>query len=325
MLARAPELSVVAVVDAITFWLDEHGRLLIGEEQPVAVPLPQPAPRPVDVDAEAGDDAAQIGTLPGTGPGSDRALADAQRRVRDEERLGDVVHDTQTMTARAGTGHGIGREGLGREWFGPGGVVACSRVEHPQQVGERGDGADRRAGGGRPAALLKGDRGRQSGDLLDMRCTDLLQQPARIRRHRLEVAALRLRVQGAEGQRRLARAGDSGERDQGVPGDVDVDVAEVVLVGAADAHEVVGRVDGHTSLVPGRGMRTPRSALRRRLTPPIHVAALEGRDPLTRRKPSRVDRRQNNGGPGPAGRPIRRRQALVARCRLSLVSGSATS
>ena len=265
MLARAPELPVVAVVDAIALGLDQHRRLLVGEEQPVAVLLPQPAPRLVDVDAETGDDAAQVGTLPGTGPGGDRALADAQRRVRDEQLLGDVVHDPQTVAARAGAGHGVGRERLGREVVGPGGVVARSRVEHPQQVGQRGDGADRRAGRGRAATLLQGHRRRQPGDLLDVRSTDLLQQPARVRRHRLEVATLRLGVQRAEGQRRLPRAGDPGERHHGVPGDVDVDVAQVVLAGAADAHEVVGRVGGHARLVPIGTVRTrPQQSRRRR-------------------------------------------------------------
>ena len=78
----------------------------------------QPAPRPVDVDAEAGDDAAQVGALPGTRPGGDRALADAQRRVRDEQLLGDVVHDAQAVAARAGAGRGVGRERLGREVVG---------------------------------------------------------------------------------------------------------------------------------------------------------------------------------------------------------------
>src|SRR5690606_39708986 len=39
---------------------------------------------------------------------------------------------------------------------------------------------------------------------------------------------------GAVHQRALARAGDAGDDDQDAEGDVDVDVAQVVLVGAAD-------------------------------------------------------------------------------------------
>jgi hypothetical protein len=200
VLAGAPERAVVAVVDAVALGLDEDRRLLVGEEQPVAVLLPQPAPRPVDVDAEPGDDAAQVGPLPGSGPRGDRALADAQRRVGDEQLLGDVVHDPQPVAAGAGAGGGVRRERLGREVVGAGGVVAGSRVEHPHQVGERGDGADRGARRRGPAALLQCDRRRQPGDLLHVRGTDLLQQPAGVGRHRLEVATLRLGVQRAEGQ-----------------------------------------------------------------------------------------------------------------------------
>ena len=54
---------------------------------------------------------------------------------------------------------------------------------------------------------------------------------------RLEVAPLRLGVERAERERRLARAGDAGEHDQRVARDVDVDVLEVVLARAAHADE----------------------------------------------------------------------------------------
>ncbi len=80
----APELAVVAVVDAVALRLDQHRGLLVGVEQPVPVLLPQPAPRLVDVDAEPGDDAAQVGALPRARPRGDRAVADAERGVGDE-------------------------------------------------------------------------------------------------------------------------------------------------------------------------------------------------------------------------------------------------
>ena len=65
-------------VDATWFRFDEHRRLLVGEQQPVAVPLAESAPRLVDVDAEPHHDAAQVGALPRARPGGDRAVADAQ-------------------------------------------------------------------------------------------------------------------------------------------------------------------------------------------------------------------------------------------------------
>ena len=67
----------------------------------------------------------------------------------------------------------------------------------------------------------------------------LVEQPARVRRDRLEVAPLRLGVDRAERERRLARPGDAGEDDQRVARDVDVDVPQVVLPRAAHADERV--------------------------------------------------------------------------------------
>ena len=64
-------------------------------------------------------------------------------------------------------------------------------------------------------------------------------RPAGVWRDRLEVAALRLGVDRAESQRRLARPRDAGERDQGVARGGDVDAAQVVHPGAEDADERV--------------------------------------------------------------------------------------
>ena len=64
-----------------------------------------------------------------------------------------------------------------------------------------------------------------------------MEQPAGVGGDRLEVPPLGLGVEGAERQRRLARAGHAGEHDQGVARDVDVDALEVVLAAPADANE----------------------------------------------------------------------------------------
>ena len=130
-------------------------------------------------------------------------------------------------------------------------VVARARVEHAEEVRERGDAADRRAGGRRAALLLEGDRRREAVDLVDLRDGHLVEQPPRVRRHGLEVAPLRLGVEGAEGERRLARAGDAGEDDEGVARDLDVDVLEVVDSGAADVDEAV--VGGHPAKLSRSG------------------------------------------------------------------------
>jgi hypothetical protein len=55
----------------------------------------------------------------------------------------------------------VGREPLGVDDPQPPRVVARAGVEHPEEVGEGGDAADRAPRGGRAALLLKGDRGRE--------------------------------------------------------------------------------------------------------------------------------------------------------------------
>jgi hypothetical protein len=67
-----------------------------------------------------------------------------------------------------------------------------------------------------------------------------MKQPPGIGGNRLEVSALRFRVERAEGQRRLARARDAREHDQGIARDVHVHVLQVVFPGAAHVDEPVG-------------------------------------------------------------------------------------
>ena len=64
-----------------------------------------------------------------------------------------------------------------------------------------------------------------------------MEQAARVGRDRLEIAALGLGVEGAEGQRRLARARDAGEHHERITGDANVDVLEVVFPRAPDVNE----------------------------------------------------------------------------------------
>ena len=75
----------------------------------------------------------------------------------------------------------------------------------------------------------------------------------RVRRQRLDVAALTLGVDGVERERRLARARQPGEDDQLVARQLEVDVAEVVLTRAADHDRVAGRVRHRAPWYPNRG------------------------------------------------------------------------
>jgi hypothetical protein len=75
----------------------------------------------------------------------------------------------------------------------------------------------------------RGHGGRDAVDPVDVGDAHLVEQPPRVRRHRLHVSPLRLGVQHAERERRLARPRHAREHHQRIAGDVDVHVLEVVL------------------------------------------------------------------------------------------------
>jgi hypothetical protein len=108
---------------------------------------------------------------------------------------------------------------------------------------------------------------------------DLVEKLARVGGERFHVAALALGVDGVEGKRALARAGEAGDHRERVARDAHVDVAQIVL--ARPAHRDVS--DGHGSAqsgaaCPGRGRqpsgRCTQSHLRalraRRARIPVH-------------------------------------------------------
>jgi hypothetical protein len=69
----------------------------------------------------------------------------------------------------------------------------------------------------------------------------LLDQAPGVWRDRLEKSALSLGEECPEGKGGFARAGHTGESDYRVPGQIHVDVLQVVLPGTAHAHETSGR------------------------------------------------------------------------------------
>ena len=234
-------LPLVGALDAarLALGVDGDHRLLVGEQDPVAVGLVQLAPRAVDVVAEGGQDVAQVLAEPGTRPGGDRPLADAERGVRDHRLLGGQVHPPEPVALRARPGDGVGGEGVGVQPPRARRVGPRAGVQHPQRVRQRRHGADGGPGGRRPAPLLQCHRRRQAGDRLHLRGAHLLDEPAGVRRDGLHVAALRLGVEGAEGQGGLARPGHAGEHGERVPRDVHVDRAQVVHARTPHADETV--------------------------------------------------------------------------------------
>ena len=111
-------------------------------------------------------------------------------------------------------------------------LLAGARVEHAQVVVDLGDRADRRARVRRRRLLLDRDRRRQAADLLVLRLLHLAEELPRVRRQRLDVAALALGVQRVERERRLARARDAGEHDQLALGQAQLVDRQVVLARA---------------------------------------------------------------------------------------------
>ena len=114
----------------------------------------------------------------------------------------------------------------------------------PQQAQVVVDLGDRAHGGARVARgglLVDRDGRRQALDGVHVGLVHLAQELARVGAQGLDVAALALGVDGVEGQRRLARAGQAGDDHQRVARQPDVDVLQVVLA-CAGHHELGGGI-----------------------------------------------------------------------------------
>ena len=129
---------------------------------------------------------------------------------------------------------------------------ARPRVQQAQVVVDLGDGADGRSRVAVGGLLVDGHRRRQTLDEVDVRLVHLTEELPRVRRQRLDVAALALGEDRVERQRRLARTGQPGEHDQGIARQVKVDASQVVLAGTLDdqavSHSIPSR--SHTLSVP---------------------------------------------------------------------------
>src|SRR5205085_11483578 len=119
---------------------------------------------------------------------------------------------------------------------------AGAREKEPQVVVDLGNRADGRARIVARRLLLDGDGGREPLDQVDVGLLHQLEELARVRRERLDVASLPLGVERVEGKRALARAGEAGDHDQTVARQLDRDVLQVVRARAADANRVHAKV-----------------------------------------------------------------------------------
>src|SRR5215207_3674419 len=98
--------------------------------------------------------------------------------------------------------------------------------------------ADRGARAARDGLLLDGDGGREAVNRVHVGAFELVEELPCVSRERLDVAALPLGVDGVEGERGLAGAGEAGDDRQAVARDHDADILQVVLARAAHCHTV---------------------------------------------------------------------------------------
>ena len=134
-LERAPRFGrVIACVN-------RHDGLLVGEEDPVAIFFGQFAPGAIDVVAKAYQDVALVLPSPRGRPCGDGALTNGKRVVRHHRLLGDFIYAPKPVALGAGTLRGIGRKRLCIKKRLIARIIPCARVQHAQQVGQRGDAA----------------------------------------------------------------------------------------------------------------------------------------------------------------------------------------
>ncbi len=140
-----------------------------------------------------------------------------------------------------------------------------ARVQQAQVVVDLGDRAHGRARVPRGRLLVDRDRRREPVDRIDVGLLHHLQELTRVCRERLDVAALPLGVDRVEGERGLPGARKTRHADQGVSGQADGDVLEIVLSGAV-YDELVCRCHHTPSLspsAPGGCKASPRRVLGR--------------------------------------------------------------
>ena len=134
-------------------------------------------------------------------------------------------------------------------------ALADAGVQDAQVVVDLGDGADGGAGIAGGGLLLNADGRRQAAQQIDVGLLHLPHELAGIAGQGLDVAALPLGIESVEGQRTFAGAADAGEDDQLVARQVQVDIVQVVLPGAADDDGTVVHYKAQCSLGPCEGQK----------------------------------------------------------------------
>ena len=116
-----------------------------------------------------------------------------------------------------------------------GAAVFGQTGEHqPQCVQQLGSGAEGTADAGDPGPLVQRQRRRHVQNLIHLRPGRLCHAPPGIGRERFQITSGAFGVEDPKSERGFAGAGDSGDSDDLIQRDIDVDVFQIVYSGAAD-------------------------------------------------------------------------------------------
>src|SRR4029434_4032222 len=96
--------------------------------------------------------------------------------------------------------------------------------KQPQIIVNLGEGSYRRTRVGQTSLLLDGDGWRKPVNGIDVRLFHLLQKLTGMRCERLQIPALPFGVERIERHGKLARSGNSGDNNQPIARDFDIDV-----------------------------------------------------------------------------------------------------
>ena len=98
-----------------------------------------------------------------------------------------------------------------------------------------GHGADGGARSAHRPALIDGDGRRDAFDAFDVRLVHAVEKLPGVGGKAFDVAALAFGVEDIEGEGRLTRTADTGHHGELVERNLDVEILQIVLLGAADA------------------------------------------------------------------------------------------
>src|SRR5437016_4567898 len=107
-------------------------------------------------------------------------------------------------------------------------------IKNAEIIVNLGDGPNGGSGAARGRLLFDRNGGTQTVNRIDLGALHLIEELTRVGRQRFDIAPLALGVDGIEGEGRLPGAAQPRNHREGVPGNLDIDVSQVVLACAVN-------------------------------------------------------------------------------------------